>query len=163
MSYVISLDAGTTSVRAFVYDVETGRFVHRVQQEVSQKYPRLGWVEQDANEIYYKAVYALNDCVRFADAEGIAGIGITNQRETVVVWNAATGEPVAPAIVWQCRRTSAYCAALDEETKRLIREQTGLIPDAYFSASKIKWILENIPETAALLRAGKLRAGTVDS
>ncbi len=163
MSYVISLDAGTTSVRAFVYDVETGRFVHRVQQEVSQKYPRLGWVEQDANEIYYKAVYALNDCVRFADAEGIAGIGITNQRETVVVWNAATGEPVAPAIVWQCRRTSAYCAALDEETKRLIREQTGLIPDAYFSASKIRWILENIPETAALLRAGKLRAGTVDS
>lgn len=163
MSYVIALDAGTTSVRAFVFDDKKGKFVHSVQQEVTQSFPNPGWVEQDANEIYYKAVYCLNDCVRFAGAERVAGVGITNQRETVVVWNARTGEPICPAIVWQCRRTSAFCASLDRETKELIRSRTGLIPDAYFSASKIKWILDHVPEARTLLKEGNLRAGTVDS
>ena len=164
MSYVISLDAGTTSVRAFVYDVETGRFVHRVQQEVSQKYPRLGWVEQDANEIYYKAVYALNDCVRFADAEGIAGIGITNQRETAIVWDRESGEAVYPAIVWQCRRTSQYCDRLkDEGLTDLFRRRTGLVIDAYFSATKIKWILDHVKGAREKARAGQLLFGTVET
>lgn len=163
MKYVIALDAGTTSVRAYLYCVETGKFVHGAKQEVEQNFPRSGWVEQDANEIYYKAAYVLNDCVRHVGAENVAGIGIANQRETVILWNAETGEPVCPAIVWQCRRTSEFCAQIDGETRALIRERTGLIPDAYFSASKIRWILENVPEARALLKAGKLRAGTVDT
>ncbi len=162
MKYVIALDAGTTSVRAFLFDVDTGKLVHGVQQEVAQSFPKPSWVEQDANEIYYKAVYALNECVRFAGDNLIAGIGIANQRETVVLWDARTGEPVAPAVVWQCRRTSDYCAALSDETKTLIRTRTGLIPDAYFSASKIRWLLRNVPEAARLLKEGHLRAGTVD-
>lgn len=163
MKYVIALDAGTTSVRAYLYDLEMGAFVHGASQEVTQSFPHPGWVEQDANEIYYKAAYCLNDCVRFAGKEQIAGIGIANQRETVVCWNRETGEPVCPAVVWQCRRTSDYCAALGKEERALIKERTGLIVDAYFSASKIRWILQNVPQARALLKSGKLCAGTVDS
>lgn len=162
MKYVIALDAGTTSVRAFLFDADTGKLVHGVQQEVAQSFPKPGWVEQDANEIYYKAVYALNECVRFAGDEPVAGIGIANQRETVVMWDVRTGEPIAPAVVWQCRRTSDYCAGLSDDTKSLIRNRTGLIPDAYFSASKIRWLLKNVPEANRLLKEGNLRAGTID-
>lgn len=161
--YVIALDAGTTSIRAFVYDTEKNAFIHGAQQEVSQSFPQSGWVEQDANEIYYKSAYVLNDCILFAGAENVAGIGITNQRETVVLWDRETGEPCAPAIVWQCRRTSEFCASIDGETRRYIKEKTGLIPDAYFSASKIKWILDNKPSAQTLLKRGKLCAGTIDS
>lgn len=161
--YVIALDAGTTSVRAFVYDVAANAFVHRAVQEVGQSFPRPGWVEQDANEIYYKAAYVLNDCVRTAGAENVAGIGITNQRETAVMWNRETGEPVCPAIVWQCRRTSAFCAAIEPEMREKIKQKTGLLPDAYFSASKFRWNLDNVEEARSLLKAGKLCAGTVDS
>lgn len=161
--YVIALDAGTTSVRAFLYDVCEGKFVHGAQQEVGQMFPQPGWVEQDANEIYYKAAYVLNECARFAGDAAIAGVGIANQRETVVCWNRETGEPVCPAIGWQCRRTSDWCAALDKETRALIAERTGLVPDAYFSASKIVWILQNVSAAARLAKEGKLCAGTVDS
>ena len=160
--YVISLDAGTTSVRAMLFDPEKNRFVHKVQQEVGQTFPRSGWVEQDANEIYYKAAYVLNACASAAEGE-IAGVGLANQRETVVLWNKETGEPVAPAIVWQCRRTAEFCASVEESVKRKIKEKTGLPMDAYFSASKIKWILERSEEARRLLRAGKLCAGTVDT
>lgn len=163
MKYVIALDAGTTSVRAFVYEIGLGKFVHGASQEVEQSFPRPGWVEQDANEIYYKAVYCLNECVRFAGVENVAGIGIANQRETIVLWDKATGEPVCPAIVWQCRRTSEYCAALSDEAKTLIRARTGLVVDAYFSASKIRWILDHIPRAQTLLKKGRLAAGTIDS
>ncbi len=162
MKYILALDAGTTSVRAFVYELKTGKFVHGASQEIKQSFPKPGWVEQDANEIYYKAAYCLNECVRFAGAENIAGIGITNQRETVVVWDRETGEPVCPAIVWQCRRTSEYCAAISKESVRKIRERTGLVPDAYFSASKIRWVLDNVPEARTLLEQGRLSAGTID-
>lgn len=163
MKYVIALDAGTTSVRAFCYDAEAGVFVHGAQQEVGQSFPRPGWVEQDADEIWFKAMYCLNDCVRFLGAENVAGIGVANQRETVVCWNRDTGEPVCPAIVWQCRRTGEFCENLPEAVKTLIRERTGLLPDAYFSASKIKWDLDHLEEPRRLLRAGKLCVGTVDS
>ena len=163
MKYVIALDAGTTSVRAYAYDVESGKFVHGVGQEVGQSFPRPGWVEQDANEIYFKAVYAVNACLNAVGARSVAGIGITNQRETVVLWNGETGEPVGPAIVWQCRRTSEFCASLPAEMKRSVKQKTGLPVDAYFSASKIKWAIERFPSAKALLAAGKLRAGTVDS
>lgn len=163
MKYVLALDAGTTSVRAVLYDAAAGVPVHIVQQEVGQSFPRPGWVEQDANEIFYKSAYVLNACVSFAGAENIAGIGITNQRETVVLWDRRTGEPVCPAIVWQCRRTSDFCAAIPADMRKKITEKTGLIPDAYFSASKIKWCIDNVPAAKKLYREGSLCAGTVDS
>ncbi len=162
MKYLIALDAGTTSVRAMLYDVNAGKFIHTVQQEVAQSFPNPGWVEQDANEIYYKAAYVLNDCVRIAGAENVAGLGIANQRETVVLWNRETGEPVCPAIVWQCRRTSEYCAKIPKDIAEKIRKKTGLPMDAYFSASKIRWILDHVPAARALAKQGKLCAGTVD-
>ncbi len=163
MKYIISLDAGTTSIRAFLYDVEKRAFVHRAQQEFPSRYPFPGWVEQDAEEIYYKAAYVLSDCARVAGAENVLGVGIANQRETVVLWNAKTGEPVAPAIVWQCRRTSEFCKSIPAEAAAVIREKTGLMPDAYFSASKIRWVLDRVPEAKRLLAAHELMAGTVDS
>ena len=140
--YIIALDAGTTSVRAMLYDLEKDAFVFTAQQEVGQSYPQSGWVEQDANEIFYKAAYVLNACATACTGD-IVGIVITNQRETIVLWNKETGEPVCPAIVWQCRRTADYCEKLKEKYSDLIYEKTGLIPDAYFSATKIKWILDN--------------------
>ncbi len=161
--YIISLDAGTTSIRAFLYDVEERRFVHRAQQEVASSFPHPGWVEQDADEIAFKAAYVLGDCLRAASGGRVEGIGITNQRETVVCFDAQTGEPVSPAIVWQCRRTSEFCSSIPKEDAARIKEKCGLLPDAYFSASKIKWILENVPEAKRLQRLGRLRAGTVDS
>lgn len=161
--YVIALDAGTTSVRAFVYDCEHNLFLHGAQQEVAQSFPQSGWVEQDANEIYYKAAYVLNDCISFAGAENVAGIGIANQRETVVLWDRVTGEPAAPAVVWQCRRTSAFCAAIEQDVRERIAAVTGLIPDAYFSASKIKWLLDHCEQPRNLLKQGRLCAGTIDS
>ena len=163
MRYIIALDAGTTSIRAFVYDLVQKKFVHGARREAGQSFPQPGWVEQDANEIYYMAAYVLNDCVRFAGVEQIAGIGIANQRETTVLWNRETGEPICPAIGWQCRRTSDWCAALDGETRALIAARTGLVPDAYFSAGKIVWALQNVPSARRLALAGKLCAGTVDS
>ncbi len=163
MRYIIALDAGTTSVRAFVYDLLLGNFIHGAGQEVGQSFPSLGWVEQDANEIYYKSAYALNDCYNAVGGEQIAGIGITNQRETVVLWNCETGEPVCPAIVWQCRRTAEFCASISTEMRQKIKEKTGLLPDAYFSASKIKWAIEHSETAQKLLKKGKLCAGTVDS
>ena len=163
MKYVIALDAGTTSVRAYLYDVEGGVFVHGAQQEVGQSFPRPGWVEQDAGEIWFKAMYCLNNCVRYAGAENIVGIGVANQRETVVMWDRTTGEPICPAIVWQCRRTSEFCENLPGEMKQEIARRTGLLPDAYFLASKIKWNFDNLEEPTRILRAGNLCIGTVDS
>ncbi len=163
MKYVLALDAGTTSVRAYLYDVASGVFVHGARQEVGQSFPRPGWVEQDANEIWFKSLYCLNDCVRYAGAENIAGVGVANQRETVVMWDRETGEPVCPAIVWQCRRTSADCEALPADIKKEISARTGLLPDAYFSASKIKWNFDHLEEPSRVLRAGRLCVGTVDS
>ncbi len=161
--YLIALDAGTTSVRAMLYDIAENRFILTARQEVGQSFPQNGWVEQDADEIYYKAAYVLNRCVSSAGAEHIAGIGLANQRETVVLWDRDSGEPVAPAIVWQCRRTSAFCASVPKEMREKIARKTGLPVDAYFSASKIKWILENVPAARALMQKGRLCAGTVDS
>lgn len=163
MKYIIALDAGTTSIRAMLYDVEGARFVHTVQQETAQYFPEPGWVEQDAGEIYFKAAYVLDACVRFAGAENVAGIGIANQRETVVLWNRETGEPVCPAIVWQCRRTSAFCRSVPPEMRDKIKQKTGLPVDAYFSASKIRWILDHVPAARTLMEEGRLCAGTVDS
>ncbi len=162
-NYIIALDAGTTSVRAFLYDVEAREFVHRAQQEIALSCPFPGWVEQDAEEIFFKSAYVLSDCIRAASEGRIAGMGITNQRETVVLWDRVSGEPIAPAIVWQCRRTSEFCAAIPKEEALKIKEKTGLLPDAYFSASKIAWLLDKVPSAQKLLKEHRLCAGTVDS
>ena len=161
--YIIALDAGTTSVRAMVFDLEKRQFIYTAQQEVGQSFPKSGWVEQDASEIFFKASYVLNSCRKAVSEHDIAGIGIANQRETVVLWDRETGEPVAPAIVWQCRRTSDYCAAIPRDMREKILEKTGLPIDPYFSASKIRWLLDNVPQTRELLISGRLMAGTVDS
>ncbi len=162
MKYIVALDAGTTSVRAMLYDLEKKEFCEVAQQEVSQSFPNSGWVEQDATEIYYKSVYVLNRCITSANAPQIYGIGIANQRESVVFWNRETGEPACPAIIWQCRRTSEFCDRIPEIWREKIRKKTGLQVDAYFSASKIKWGIDNVPAVSELLKEGKLCVGTID-
>ncbi len=155
MPYVLALDEGTTSARAALYDAE-GRRSGMQTSPIECRYPHPGWVEQDANAIWHAQIEAAR---RTLDTSGmkapdIAAIGITNQRETTVVWNRKTGQPVAPAIVWQCRRTAAYCDAL--QPREVIERKTGLIIDAYFSASKIRWILDHAGVTATDLLFGNV-------
>lgn len=163
--YIMALDAGTTSNRCILFD-EKGSIVSVAQKEFTQIFPKPGLVEHDANEIWSTqlgvAVEAMSKVG--ASAKDIAAIGITNQRETTIVWDKATGEPVYNAIVWQCRRTSEYCDFLVEEgyTDK-IREKTGLVIDAYFSATKLKWILDNVPGAREKAKAGELLFGTVDT
>ncbi|MCX4366433.1 MAG: glycerol kinase GlpK [Clostridia bacterium] len=164
--YIIALDEGTTSARALVYDVESERIVGVVNKPFRQIYPRAGWVEHDPDEIWSEQLAALLEVktlleINFND---VYALGITNQRETVVVWNKETGEPVYNAIVWQCRRTSEYCSSLiDAGYSGMIKEKTGLKIDAYFSATKIKWILDNVDGARKLADEGKLCAGTIDT
>ena len=146
MSYIMALDAGTTSNRCILFN-EKGEMCSVAQKEFTQYFPKPGWVEHDANEIWTTqlgvALSAMNKLG--ATAEDIAAIGIANQRETTIVWDRDTGEPIYHAIVWQCRRTSEYCDKLKAEGyTEMIREKTGLIIDAYFSATKLKWILDNV-------------------
>ena len=163
--YVMALDAGTTSNRCILFDQE-GRVCSMAQKEFRQMFPQPGWVEHDANEIWSTqlgvAVEAMSKIG--AKAADIAAIGITNQRETVIVWDKKTGEPIYNAIVWQCRRTSAIADELKarglEET---FRRKTGLMIDAYFSATKIKWILDNVPGARKRAKAGELLFGTVET
>lgn len=163
--FVLSLDAGTTSNRAIVFD-RSGSVVSVAQKEFRQRFPRPGWVEHDAEEIWRTQLAVAREALgkAAATADDIAAIGIANQRETTVVWNRSTGRPVAPAIVWQCRRTSEYC----DELKRRglsdeIRKRTGLVADAYFSGTKIRWILDNTPGARAAAERGELLFGTVES
>ena len=164
--YVIALDQGTTSSRAVLVDAQ-GRAVDAVQNPFPQIYPQPGWVEHAPSDILSSQLGALAELtVTHGLGPGdIAAIGITNQRETTVVWNRETGRPVGNAIVWQCRRTAPLIEAIkrDAGAARAIADKTGLVPDAYFSASKIKWILDNVPGTRADARAGRLAFGTVDS
>ncbi len=161
--YILALDAGTTSIRAMLYDLQTKKFIATSQQEVDITFPQPSWVEQDANEIFFKTAYVISSCLAKAPYAQIAGLGLTNQRETVVFWDRETGEPVCPAINWQCRRTSEFCEGISAEMKEKIGEITGLQVDAYFSASKIKWGMDNVPAVRKLLNEGKLCVGTVDS
>lgn len=163
--YIMALDAGTTSNRCILFD-EAGNICSMAQKEFRQIFPQPGWVEHDANEIWSTqlgvAVEAMN--MINAKAEDIAGIGITNQRETAIVWNKETGEPVYNAIVWQCRRTSNIADELKEQgLEEVYRQKTGLIIDAYFSATKIKWILDHVPGAREQAEAGKLLFGTVET
>ena len=163
--YIMALDAGTTSNRCILFN-EKGERLSVAQREFTQYFPKPGWVEHDADEIWASmlgvAVEAMN--MINAEAEDIAAIGITNQRETTIVWDKNTGEPIHHAIVWQCRRTSEYCDSLKARgLTEKFREKTGLVIDAYFSATKIKWILDNVEGAREKAQKGQLLFGTVET
>ena len=163
--HVIALDQGTTSSRAIVFD-ERGKIVSVSQQPFNQIYPKPGWVEHDPMAILYTQMGALTEAFRSSglSVKDIAALGITNQRETTIVWEKDTGRPVYNAIVWQCRRTASLCEQLAAEGREeMIREKTGLLIDAYFSGTKIRWILDNVPGTRERAERGELLFGTVDT
>lgn len=163
--YIMALDQGTTSSRCILFD-RRGEIRSMSQKEFTQIYPRPGWVEHNPKELWSTQLAVAAECMAMAgvSAQQIAAIGITNQRETTILWDRNTGEPVYNAIVWQCRRTSDMIEELKRDGfDRLIREKTGLIPDAYFSASKIAWILRNVPGAREKAEAGELLFGTVDT
>ncbi len=165
MRYLLALDQGTTSSRAIVFD-EDAKIVASAQRELTQHFPKPGWVEHDPREIWETQTSVLREAVRVADiqARDIAAIGITNQRETTVLWDRASGEPLAPAIVWQDRRTADRCEALKAAGHEAIyRDRTGLVLDPYFSGTKLAWLLEEIPGARARACRGELAFGTVDS
>ncbi len=163
--YILALDQGTTSSRAIVFD-HNGSIRSAAQKEFSQHFPQPGWVEHDPNEIWSSEAAVIAEAISAIDINGknIAGIGITNQRETTIVWDIDTEEPVYNAIVWQDRRTASLCDQLKAQgLVDMVREKTGLIIDAYFSGTKIKWILDNVPGARERAEKGKLRFGNVDS
>jgi len=163
--YVLALDQGTTSSRAMLFD-RTGAVCAADGREFKQHYPRAGWVEHDAEEIWQSQLEVAKAALEKAQAraEDLAAIGITNQRETVLLWDRATGKPLHRAIVWQCRRTAALCDRIRQEGfDKVIRERTGLVTDAYFSGSKIAWLLENVPSARERAERGELACGTIDS
>jgi len=163
--YILALDQGTSSSKAFVFD-RSGRIVASAARDFRQIYPRPGWVEHDAEEIWQTQIDAAREALARSGsaASDIAAIGITNQRETTILWDRETGRPVHNAIVWQCRRTADRCEQLKKEgIDRLLKQRTGLVADAYFSATKIEWILRNVPGCAEAARQGRILFGTVDS
>src|SRR5690242_2452097 len=165
MPFILSLDEGTTSARSALYD-EQGRRVAMESAAFTSRYPQPGWVEQDAMEIWRAQLDSAERVLARAglDASDVVACGITNQRETTVVWDRATGEPVGPAIVWQCRRTADFCTHLAASAEAgKITATTGLVIDAYFSASKIRWILDNVPRAGDRARAGELLFGNIDT
>ena len=163
--YVLALDQGTTSSRSILFNRQ-GEAVAIAQQEFPQLYPRPGWVEHDPETIWASQLATMRQVMQRAGLgpEAITAIGITNQRETTVIWDRATGQPVANAIVWQCRRTAEMCERLRAEGfDRLIRERTGLVTDAYFSGTKVAWILDNVPGVRPRAERGELAFGTIDT
>ena len=162
--FILSIDQGTTSSRAIIFDKNT-KIVSSAQQEFNQIYPKSGWVEHSPQDIMGSVMAVIAEALVRADisAGELAAIGITNQRETTLVWDKKTGKTVCNAIVWQCRRTAEYCEQLKKTHSRLIYEKTGLIPDAYFSATKIKWILDNVEGARERAERGELLFGTVDT
>lgn len=165
MKYILSLDQGTTSSRAILFG-KSGEIVSKAQKEFKQYYPEAGWVEHDAEEIFQSQLDVAKEAMEKigATASDIIAIGITNQRETTIVWDKNTGKPICPAIVWQCRRTSAYCDYLKEAgLTGVFKERTGLLIDAYFSGTKLRWILENVPFARERAEKGELLFGTVDT
>ncbi len=165
MNFILALDQGTTSSRALLFD-RAGAVVAVAQREFRQSFPQAGWVEHDANEIWQTQLEVALEVLAKAhiNPAQVAAIGITNQRETTVLWDRKTGEPLAPAIVWQDRRTAGRCDALRAQGKEaLIQKKTGLLLDAYFSATKLQWLLDNVPGTRQRAEAGELAFGTIDS
>ncbi|MDA3733134.1 glycerol kinase GlpK [Niameybacter massiliensis] len=163
--YIMSLDQGTTSSRCILFN-EKGLIESVAQKEFTQIYPKAGWVEHDPAEIWFTQISVATEAMQHinASASDIAALGITNQRETTVVWDKATGRPIYNAIVWQCRRTSEYCDSLKEEGyDQVIKDKTGLILDAYFSGTKVKWILDNVEGAREKAERGELLFGTIDT
>ena len=163
--YIIALDQGTTSSRCIVFDREE-RIVAMAQKETTQFYPQAGWVEQDPMEIYATISGTMSEAMAQGNIrpEQVEAIGITNQRETTILWDKETGQPVYNAIVWQCRRTADFCRTLKEEgLEDTVRDKTGLLIDGYFSATKIRWVLDNVPSARRLAQEGRLLFGTVDT
>ena len=163
--YIMAFDQGTTSSRCIIYD-KKGNVVSSAQKEITQIYPQNGWVEHDATEIWATQIGVANEAMVKINAiyEDIDALGITNQRETTVVWDKKTGEPVYNAIVWQCRRTAEYCDELvSRGLTEKIREKTGLLIDAYFSGTKLKWILDNVPDARKRAENGELLFGTIET
>lgn len=163
--YVMALDQGTTSSRAIVFD-KHGRIITKSQREFEQHYPHAGWVEHDPMDILFSEYQSISTILAEGEVapEEIAAIGVTNQRETTILWDKTTGTPVYNAIVWQCRRTADFCEDLKAQgLTEKVQQKTGLVIDAYFSASKIRWILDNVPAAKELADEGKLLFGTVDT
>ncbi|HZK20383.1 MAG TPA: glycerol kinase GlpK [Treponemataceae bacterium] len=168
--YILALDQGTTSSRAVIYDTNANH-LYSSQKEYPQYYPKPGWVEQDAQELLESQLEVMNTVVAWAKknlgikpSDDIAAVGITNQRETIVLWDKNTGKPVYHAIVWQCRRTAPFCEEIVAKgLSEVIREKTGLEVDAYFSGTKIKWILDTVPGLRKRAKEGHILAGTIDS
>ena len=163
--YVLALDQGTTSSRAIIFD-KKGNIIGKAQNEFEQIYPQAGWVEHDPLAILYSQFQAVSSCILSSGVNpcDIAGIGITNQRETTILWDRQTGKPVYNAIVWQCRRTAELCEELKAQgLEEYIKEKTGLLIDAYFSATKIKWVLDNVAGARELAEQGRLLFGTVET
>ncbi|MEQ1642898.1 MAG: glycerol kinase GlpK [Pyrinomonadaceae bacterium] len=164
MSYILALDQGTTSSRSIIFDHD-GTVVSVGQREFTQLYPQSGWVEHDPEEIWQTQLATVNEAIATSGLSpaDIAAIGITNQRETTIIWDRSTGKPIHNAIVWQDRRTAAMCDAIRAEHGELIRSKTGLEVDAYFSASKIRWLLDNVPDARSRAAGGELAFGTIDT
>ena len=163
--YIMSLDLGTTSCRSILFD-KNGQICSVAQKEFTQYFPEPGWVEHDAEEIWATQKGLMFEALEKLGVEmsDVAGIGITNQRETTVVWDKQTGRPVCKAIVWQCRRTAEYCDELKAQgLADVFRDKTGLVLDAYFSGTKLKWILDNVPNARERAEAGELLFGTIDT
>lgn len=164
MKYILTIDAGTTSIRALLFDVKKNIIAKVEKQHFKQYFPKPAWVEHDAEEIWNKIVECVKKVCKGIPASEIYGIGITNQRETVVCWDKLSGQTLSHAIVWQCRRTAKECEKLKKSPMaNVIKEKTGLLPDAYFSATKIKWLMENVPEVGRACREHRLCVGTIES
>ncbi|CAM4023294.1 glycerol kinase GlpK [Cohnella lubricantis] len=164
-TYILALDQGTTSSRAMLFN-RRGAVVHKAQQEFHQYFPQPGWVEHNANEIWASILAVIATCLSEAGvkAEQVAGIGITNQRETAVVWDRETGAPICNAVVWQSRQSAGICEELKAAgLESLFRDKTGLLIDAYFSGTKVKWILDNVPGAREKADRGELMFGTIDT
>ena len=163
--YIMSLDLGTTSCRAILFN-HAGEICSVAQKEFTQFFPKPGWVEHDANEIWANQMGLMFECMEkiHVGFDDVAGIGITNQRETTVVWEKATGRPIYKAIVWQCRRTAEYCDELKAQgLADMFHDKTGLVLDAYFSGTKLKWILDNVEGAREKAARGELLFGTIDT
>ena len=163
MPHVLAIDQGTTNTKALLFD-ERAVVVAHASRSVPIAFPRAGWVEQDANVIWRSVADAIGDCLSGAAGSPIAAVAVTNQRESVLVWERATGRPVGPVITWQCRRTTEFCEALrDTGVQAQLENTTGLTIDPLFSASKLRWLLDNLPDARARADRGELCAGTIDS
>ncbi|MBL7052499.1 MAG: glycerol kinase, partial [Candidatus Marinimicrobia bacterium] len=163
--YILSIDQGTTGTTVLLINHD-GQIIQKSYREIQQIYPKAGWVEHCALDIWESVKFCIHDCVKQANIEflQIAGIGITNQRETTILWDKNTGEPVHNAIVWQCRRTAPMCEKLENNNfDKIVREKTGLVLDAYFSGTKIAWMLENVSGLRKRAENGEILFGTVDS